>query len=177
MPYNIRICRCCLQVGTKLNVLVGLGNGFRELSNNPLIVAGGIGIAPFINLIKVFNKKGIKPTLIYGEQTKDNFILLDFFKEHTNLYLTTDDGSLGYKGNAVNFLKNSQINFDKYYACGPNLMLKALKEYSDNGYLSLEARMGCGFGACMGCSIKTINGYKRVCKEGPVFKASEVIYE
>lgn len=93
----------CLQVGTKLNVLVGLGNGFRELSNNPLIVAGGIGIAPFINLIKVFNKKGIKPTLIYGEQTKDNFILLDFFKEHTNLYLTTDDGSLGYKGNAVNF--------------------------------------------------------------------------
>lgn len=166
-----------LQVGTKFNVLVGLGNGFRELSNNPLIVAGGIGIAPFINLIKVFNKKGIKPTLIYGEQTKDNFILLDFFKEHTNLYLTTDDGSLGYTGNAVNFLKNSQINFDKYYACGPNLMLKALKEYSDNGYLSLEARMGCGFGACMGCSIKTINGYKRVCKEGPVFKASEVIYE
>lgn len=163
--------------GTKLNVLIGLGNGFTKFSQHPLLVAGGIGIAPFVKLIKEFNERGIKPTLVYGEQTKDNFVLLDFFKMHTNLYLTTDDGTLGFKGNSVDFLKTHSLEFDKYYACGPMPMLKALTNYSKEGYLSLEARMGCGFGACMGCSIKTINGYKRVCKEGPVFKAEEIIYE
>ncbi len=166
-----------LKSGTKIDALINLGNGFQYLSQKPLIVAGGIGIAPFVKLIKEFNKKGIKPTLIYGEQTKDNFILLDFFKENTNLILTTDDGSLGYHGNSVQYLAENKLDFDKYYACGPTPMLKTLKKYSDNGYLSLEAHMGCGFGACMGCSIKTINGFKRVCKEGPVFLASEVIYE
>ena len=166
-----------LKPGNKIDTLINLGNGFQYLSQKPLIVAGGIGIAPFVKLIKEFNKKGIKPTLIYGEQTKDNFILLDFFKENTNLILTTDDGSLGYHGNSVKYLAENKLDFDKYYACGPTPMLKALKEYNDNGYLSLEAHMGCGFGACMGCSIKTVNGFKRVCKEGPVFLASEVIYE
>lgn len=166
-----------LKPGTKIDTLINLGNGFQYLSQKPLIVAGGIGIAPFVKLIKEFNKKGIKPTLIYGEQTKNNFILLDFFKENTNLILTTDDGSLGYHGNSVKYLTENKIDFDKYYACGPTPMLKALKEYNNNGYLSLEAHMGCGFGACMGCSIKTVNGFKRVCKEGPVFLASEVIYE
>lgn len=166
-----------LEEGTYLDILVGLGNGFNLDTKKPLLVAGGIGIAPFVKVIKEFNKKGIKPTLVYGEQTKDNFILLDFFKENTNLYLTTDDGSVGFKGNAVSFLKENKIDFTTYYACGPLPMLKSLSEYNDNGYLSLEARMGCGFGACMGCSIKTTNGFKRVCKEGPVFMASEVIYE
>ena len=166
-----------IKVGDILEVLVGLGNGFTDLSKKPLIVAGGIGIAPFYKLVKEFNKLGIKPTLIYGEQDINNFIYLDFFKENTNLYLCTDNGSLGTKGNPITVLKNNEIDYDTYYACGPTPLLKALKEYDSNGYLSLEARMGCGFGACMGCSIKTTVGTKRVCKEGPVFKAGEVIYE
>ncbi len=166
-----------IKIGNILEVLVGLGNGFTDLSKKPLIVAGGIGIAPFYKLVKEFNKLGIKPTLIYGEQDINNFIYLDFFKENTNLYLCTDNGSLGTKGNPITILKNNEIDYDTYYACGPTPLLKALKEYDSNGYLSLEARMGCGFGACMGCSIKTTVGTKRVCKEGPVFKAGEVIYE
>lgn len=167
-----------LGVGETLEVLTDLGNGFTELSQVPLIIAGGIGVAPFVNLVKKFNEKGIKPFMIYGEQTMDNFVMLDFFREHTqNLILVTDDGTSGIKGNPCTYFSSEPIIFDKYYACGPNIMLKNLQKLSKEGYLSLEARMGCGFGACMGCSIKTTNGPKRVCKEGPIFTASEVIYE
>ena len=88
--------------------------------------------------------------------------------------LCTDDGSLGYKGNTVSYLKENKVDFDYYYACGPQIMLKFLSQAFKNGCVSLEARMGCGFGCCMGCSINTINGPKRVCKEGPVFEACEV---
>ena len=84
--------------------------------------------------------------------------------------------SVGFKGNPVTFLKENDIKYDYYYSCGPQVMLKFLSLYDSNGCVSLEARMGCGFGACMGCSIKTTNGTKRVCKEGPVFEASEVIF-
>ena len=103
-------------------------------------------------------------------------MLVDELKKLTKLILVTDDGSLGYKGNAVTYLKENKVDFDYYYACGPQVMLKYLSMYSTSGFVSLEARMGCGFGACMGCSINTINGPKRVCKEGPVFEASEVIF-
>ena len=78
--------------------------------------------------------------------------------------------------NFYGYLKEHDVDFDYYYACGPQVMLKYLAQYNSNGFVSLEARMGCGFGACMGCSIETINGPKRVCKEGPVFKASEVLF-
>lgn len=167
-----------LKIGDKLEVLTDLGNGFTDYSNEPLIVAGGIGIAPFVNLVKKFNERGIKPTMIYGEQTLANFVMLDFFQQNTkNLILVTDDGSSGTKGNPCTYLSEHPLDYDKYYACGPNIMLKNLAKLNKNGYLSLEARMGCGFGACMGCSIETTEGPKRVCKEGPVFKASEVIYE
>lgn len=166
-----------IKPNTKINALVELGHGFTEFSKKPLLIAGSLGVAPFYYLVKEFNKLNIKPTLIYGDRTMDNFVMLDFFKEHTNLILVTDDGSSGYKGNPVNYLKENEIDYDYYYACGPNIMLKNLAMISKQGYLSLEARMGCGFGACMGCSIKTTKGYKRVCKEGPVFLASEVIYE
>ena len=80
------------------------------------------------------------------------------------------------KGNVVSYLKENEVDFDYYYACGPQVMLKYLALYNSNGCVSLEARMGCGFGACMGCSIETTKGPKRVCKEGPVFNASEVIF-
>jgi dihydroorotate dehydrogenase electron transfer subunit len=164
------------EVGTELECLVGLGNGFDiTKSTKPLLVAGGIGIAPLVGLAKRFNSLGIKPTLIYGAANKNEFVLLEELQEYTDLHITTDDGSLGFKGNPVTFLKEHNLEYDYYYSCGPQVMLKYLALHDSNGCVSLEARMGCGFGACMGCSIQTINGPKRVCKEGPVFEASEVI--
>ncbi len=166
------------KIGEELDVLVGLGNGF-DVNNvkEPLLIAGGIGIAPMVNLAKQFNQKGIVPKLVYGARSKDDIVILDILKEICDVIICTDDGSLGYKGNVINCIKNSDIKFDYYYACGPIKMLQFLQKEYQNGFLSLEARMGCGFGACMGCSIKTIKGAMRVCKEGPVFKASEVIFD
>ena len=163
------------KVGTTLDVLVGLGNGF-DIKNNikPLLVAGGIGIAPLISLAKKYNEMGIKPVLVYGAAKKSDLVLIDELEKITDLRLCTDDGSLGYKGNTVSYLKENKVDFDYYYACGPQIMLKFLSQAFKNGCVSLEARMGCGFGCCMGCSINTINGPKRVCKEGPVFEACEV---
>ena len=125
---------------------------------------------------EAFNEKGIKPTLVYGARDKDDLVLIDRLNELCNVYLCTDDGSYGYRGNVVKFLSENSLEYDYYYACGPHKMLEALAKFNAKGCVSLEARMGCGFGACMGCSIETINGPKRVCKEGPVFEASEVIF-
>lgn len=161
--------------GTKLDCLVGLGNGFEVKENiKPLLVGGGIGIAPLFALAKAFNKLGIKPALVYGARSKDDIVLVEELEKIADLHVCTDDGSLGYKGNVIDCIKNSNIEFDYYYSCGPQVMLKYLALAYPNGCVSLEARMGCGFGACMGCSIETTKGPKRVCKEGPVFEASEV---
>lgn len=163
------------KAGTELDCLVGLGNGFTlKESIKPLLVGGGIGIAPLFALAKAFNKLGIKPSLVYGARSKDDIVLVEELEKISDLYICTDDGSLGYKGNVIDCIKNSNIEFDYYYSCGPQVMLKYLALAYPNGCVSLEARMGCGFGACMGCSIETTNGPKRVCKEGPVFEASEV---
>lgn len=165
-----------LNVNTKLNCLVNLGNGFDVTkAKKPLIVAGGIGIAPLIGLMKEFNKLNIKPILVYGARSKNDIVLNEELEKLAEVHYSTDDGSLGFKGNVVSCIKNLNPSFDYYYACGPQIMLKFLTQDFKNGCVSLEARMGCGFGACMGCSINTINGPKRVCKEGPVFEASEVI--
>lgn len=163
--------------GQKLDVLIGLGNGFDiTKAKKPVLIAGGIGVAPLIGLAKGFIDRGIKPTFIYGARSKDDIVMTDLISEYADLKICTDDGSLGYKGNVVSFLKSLNLDFDYYYACGPQVMLKFLALDFKNGEVSLEARMGCGFGACMGCSIETTNGPKRVCKEGPVFDASEVIF-
>ncbi len=166
-----------LKEGDTIDVLSELGNTFSiEGVEKPLLVGGGIGTAPMYNLALDFHKKGIRPTVILGFRNKEEVYYIEKFQQIANVIIATDDGSLGEKGNAVSVLKNKNIDFDKYFACGPMVMLKALKEFSTNGELSLEARMGCGFGACMGCSIETTKGVKRVCKEGPVFLASEVIF-
>lgn len=163
--------------GMELDVLVGLGNGFTVKQDiKPLLIGGGIGIAPLFALAQAFNKLGIKPTLVYGARSKDDIVLLEQLKQLCNVIVCTDDGSLGYKGNVIECIKNNNIDFDYYYACGPYKMLEFLSKAYPNGCVSLEARMGCGFGACMGCSIETTKGPKRVCKEGPVFDATEVLF-
>lgn len=163
--------------GTEIDTLVGLGNGFIVKENiKPLLIGGGIGIAPLFSLVDKFNEIGIKPTLIYGARSKDDIVLIEELSKIADLHICTDDGSLGFKGNVIEYLKQSNIEFDYYYACGPHKMLEFLSKAYSNGCLSLEARMGCGFGACMGCSIETTKGPKRVCKEGPVFEASEVLF-
>lgn len=165
-------------VGMELDVLLGLGNGFTVREGiKPLLVAGGIGIAPMIALAKAYKELGIRPVLIYGAASKEDLVMLEVLQELAEVRICTDDGSLGYKGNPVQYLKDIPVEYDYYYACGPQIMLKYLADAFSNGCVSLEARMGCGFGACMGCSIKTVSGAKRVCKEGPVFEASEVIFE
>ena len=166
-----------LATGSTLDCLVGLGNGFEIKENiKPLLVGGGIGIAPLVALAKKYNEMGIKPDLVYGARGKDDLVILDTLNELCNVYLATDDGSLGFHGNVVDCIKNANLEFDYYYACGPYRMLEALAKNFESGCVSLEARMGCGFGACMGCSIKTTNGPKRVCKEGPVFDSKEVLF-
>ena len=165
------------QIGKQLDVIINLGNGFNySLSKKPLLIAGGIGIAPMFALARIFNQNNIKPTLIYGVSKKDDLVLLDELNKLANVIICCDSGEIGYKGNVVSYLKEHQLDYDYYYSCGPQIMLKYLSLFDSNGEVSLEARMGCGFGACMGCSIQTSSGPKRVCKEGPVFKASEVIF-
>lgn len=162
--------------GMELDVLIGLGNGFSIQDKSPVLIGGGIGIAPMFALLKKYNENGIVPTLVYGSRSKDDLVLIDELKKLSNLYLCTDDGSVGFKGNVIQCIRENNINIDYYHACGPSKMLEFLSKEFPIGEISLEARMGCGFGACMGCSIQTVEGSKRVCKEGPVFKASEVIF-
>ncbi len=166
-----------LKAGDKINTLCELGNGFELNARKPLLVGGGIGVAPLYELAKTFVSKGIKPTMLLGFKNSSEIFYVEKFEKLGDVILTTDDGSCGYKGNTVEYLKNNKVMFDRYYACGPMVMMKYIKELSSAGDMSLEARMGCGFGVCMGCSIKTTEGYKRVCKEGPVFDAQTLIFE
>ena len=164
-----------IKVGERLKVIYDLGNGFNlERAKKPLLVSGGIGIAPIYYLAKAFNEKGIKPIVVTGFRNANEVVLEKELSEIATLYVATDDGSKGFHGNPVGCVKSLNEEWDYYYSCGPMVMMHFLKMYSEKGELSLEARMGCGFGACMGCSINTTSGYKRVCKEGPVFDAVEV---
>ncbi len=165
-----------VKIGEKLKVIYGLGNGFNlEKAKKPLLVSGGIGIAPLFYLAKWFNKQGVRPTFVAGFRNEREVIKANELSELCDLIVATDDGSIGFHGNPVACVKSLSQEWDYYYSCGPMVMMKFLKAYSTKGELSLEARMGCGFGACMGCSITLTDGsYKRVCKEGPVFTAEEV---
>lgn len=165
-----------VQVGEKLKVIYELGNGFRmDRAKKPLLVSGGIGIAPLYFLAKEYAKNGIRPTFVAGFRNASEIILEKELGEICDLVIATDDGSKGFFGNPVACVKSLEKDWDYYYSCGPMIMMKFLSQFSPNGEVSLEARMGCGFGACMGCSVKLRDGgYARVCKEGPVFDATEV---
>lgn len=163
--------------GTELDILVGLGNGFDTSKSGqaPLLIGGGAGLPPMLALAKKLLSEGKNPTVIAGFNSADEVFLEDEFKKiSVPCIITTVDGSHGVKG-----LVTDAMNYDYtyFYSCGPIPMLKAVSEKSKtDGEISLEERMGCGFGVCMGCSRKTVKGAKRVCKDGPVFKKEEIIW-
>lgn len=181
-----------LPEGTELNVLTGLGNGFdyrpEVTGENPLLIGGGIGIAPLYGLARRLAEEGRKPTIITGFRTESEsfYLTLDKFysREFRNVrvMVLTEDGTTGKKGLVTDkdILSLCRDFFGGEYilACGPTPMLKALHSLPQfaGGQFSFEARMACGFGACVGCTIQTANGPKRVCKDGPVFRKEEILW-
>jgi dihydroorotate dehydrogenase electron transfer subunit len=163
--------------GDRLDILTGLGNGY-DLSCSgeyPLLIGGGVGVPPMYNLAKKLVAEGKKVSVILGFNTKSEIFYEEEFKAlGCDVTVTTVDGSHGVKGFVTNALPE---NYTHFYTCGPEPMLRAVfKATTTSGQMSFEERMGCGFGACMGCSCKTITGYKRICKEGPVMRKEELLW-
>ena len=161
-----------------LDVLTQLGNGYdSSLSGDcPLLIGGGVGVPPLYKLAKELISAGKKVSVILGFNNKDEIFYENEFKAlGAEVSVTTVDGSYGVKGFVTDALPE---NYSYVYTCGPEPMLKAIyKNIKTEGQFSFEERMGCGFGACMGCSCKTITGYKRICKDGPVLKKEEILWE
>ena len=167
-----------MQTGT-LDVLTGLGNGY-DLSvsgERPVLLGGGVGVPPMYMLAKQLIAQGKKVAVILGFNTKAEVFYEQAFRDlGANVTVSTVDGSYGMKGFVTDVLAN--VDYTHFYTCGPEPMLKAVyKATTTSGQMSFEKRMGCGFGACMGCSCKTITGYKRICKEGPVMRKEEILWE
>lgn len=169
-----------MKAGQKLDILTGLGNGFNteNEAQRPLLVGGGVGVPPLYNLAKRLLEEGKKPMVILGFNTKSEIFYEEQFKAlGIEVYCSTADGSYGVKGFVTDVIREKELQFDYLYTCGPLPMLKALYDATEvEGEFSFEERMGCGFGACMGCSCKTKYGYKRICKDGPVLKREEIIW-
>ena len=165
-----------LPVGTKLDVLTGLGNGYDTAlsGDRPVLVGGGVGVPPMFNLCKKLMAEGKRPQVVLGFNTGVEIFLAENFKAlGAEVYIATADGSVGTKGFVTDVIKN--LNYTYFYSCGPMPMFRAMEQVmATSGQYSFEERMGCGFGACMGCTIQTKSGYKRVCKDGPVFLREEV---
>lgn len=165
-----------MQTGENLDVLTGLGNGYDiSKSRKPMLIGGGVGVPPMYMLAKNLIENGQKVTVILGFNTKEEIFFEQEFKDlGADVYVTTADGSYGIKG----FVTDAFIDdYDYFYTCGPLPMFKAVYEKTKtSGQFSFEERMGCGFGACMGCSCKTKYGNKRICKDGPVLVKEEIIW-
>ena len=166
--------------GAKLDILTGLGNGFNteNSAERPLLVGGGVGVPPLYNLCKRLLSEGKQPRVILGFNTKDEIFYEEEFKAlGVDVYCSTADGSHGTKGFVTDVIREKALLFDYLYTCGPLPMLKALYDATEvDGEFSFEERMGCGFGACVGCTCKTKYGNKRICKDGPVLKREEIIW-
>ena len=166
------------QQGFECDVLVGLGNGFNVSAsgNEPVLIGGGVGIPPLFGLCKRLISEGKKPKVVLGFNKKEEiFCKEDFENIGAEVYVTTVDGSFGIKGFVTDALK--ELSYTYFYTCGPMPMFKAIEKTAEgSGEYSFEERMGCGFGACMGCSCKTKYGNKRICKDGPVLKREEIIW-
>lgn len=169
-----------MQAGERLDILTGLGNGFdadRTISK-ALLVGGGVGVPPLYRLTKDLVARGKEVTAVLGFNRADEIFYADeFAAAGARVIIATADGSVGTKGFVTDAIRENGVKFDYFYACGPLPMLRALCDATAaDGELSFEERMGCGFGACMGCSCKTHNGNKRICKEGPVLRKDEIIW-
>ena len=167
-----------MKKGERLDILTGLGNGYdTSLSGDkPLLVGGGVGVPPLYKLAKKLISEGKSVSVILGFNTADEVFYEEEFRAlGASVTVTTVDGTRGVKGFVTNAL--SDIDYTYFYTCGPEPMLKALYNASvTGGQFSFEERMGCGFGACMGCSCKTVTGNKRICKEGPVLTKEDIIW-
>ena len=169
-----------MAAGTELDLLTGLGNGFsiREEVRRPLLVGGGVGVPPLYHLAKRLLAAGRPVEVILGFNTAaECFYEEEFRALGCTVTVATADGSHGVRGFVTTALAERRPDFDYFYACGPLPMLRALAEaVEQDGQLSFEERMGCGFGACMGCTCKTKYGNKRICREGPVLQKGEIIW-
>ena len=162
--------------GGKLDILTGLGNGY-DLSaagEKPVLLGGGVGVPPMYLLAKKLVEAGKVPAVILGFNKQEEIFYEEEFKAlGCRVYVTTVDGSYGIKGFVTDALK--EVEYTHFFTCGPEPMLKAVYRASTtSGQMSFEERMGCGFGACMGCSCETLTGYKRICKDGPVMRKEEI---
>ena len=169
------------KAGDEVDILGPLGNGFPIKNEKAILVGGGIGIPPMLELAK--RLKGEK-TIVLGYRNKDTFLDKEFLS-YGNVVIATDDGSLGTKGNVIDAIKENKVDGGVLYACGPTPMLRGVKKFAEENsieaYISLEERMACGVGACLGCVCKSTDtddhskvNNKRICADGPVFNATEV---
>lgn len=166
--------------GDSIELITGLGHGFdpEACAKSALLVGGGCGIAPLYELAKELFAMGKDVTAILGFNNEAEIMLAEEFKAlGANVIITTADGSVGVKGFVTDAIRSLNPRCDYFYTCGPRVMMKAVSEMlSCSGEVSLEEKMGCGFGICFGCSIQTAKGPKQVCKDGPVFKKEDVIW-
>ena len=164
--------------GEKLDLLTGLGNGYDTTltGDHPLLLGGGVGVPPLYMLAKQLRAEGKTVSVVLGFNTKDEIFYENEFKAlGCDVTVTTADGSYGVGGFVTNAM---DVDYTHVCTCGPEPMLKAVyKACTTDGQFSFEERMGCGFGACMGCSCKTITGYKRICKEGPIMRKGDILWE
>lgn len=167
-----------LPVGAELDILSGLGNGYDTSKSGdcPVLIGGGVGVPPMYMLCKKLVSEGKKATVILGFNSEKEVFGIDEFKATgAEVYVTTADGSVGTKGFVTDVLKN--LDYTYFYTCGPMPMFKAIESIAKtSGQYSFEERMGCGFGACMGCTCKTKYGNKRICKDGPVLEREEIVW-
>ena len=169
-----------LAAGTKIDTLTGLGNGFDTSveHNHALLVGGGVGVPPLYRLARNLVAEGKKVTVVLGFNTAAEIFYREQFEAlGVEVIVATADGSVGVKGFVTDAIAQQVTDADYFFSCGPRPMLRALTNaLTIPGQISLEERMGCGFGICMGCSIQTVSGAKRVCKEGPVFRKEEILW-
>ena len=168
-----------MKPGESVLTLIGLGNGYDHTKSGekPLLLGGGAGVPPMYMLCRELIAEGKQPTVILGFNTADEvFYKNEFESLGATVIVATADGSEGIKGFVTNAMDG--VEYSYFYTCGPEPMLKAVYNATKtSGQLSFEERMGCGFGACMGCSCKVITGYKRICKDGPVLEKEEILWE